>query len=114
VFDVPGTLELALRGGYRSSVPIPVSLADWGAVGTMGYRVSLPIEWRLGDGRYALERVTLEPRVRGYVDGVFGVGADITVSADTVLGYGAPSTFGITLGYVQNQFWYSFGLRLPL
>jgi hypothetical protein len=113
-FDVSGTLELALRAGYRPSKPIPLSISDWAAVGTVGYRVSLPLEWRLGDGRYALERVTLEPRLRGYFDGTFGVGADITVSADTILGYGAPSSFGVTLGYAQNRFWSSFGLRLPL
>jgi hypothetical protein len=114
ILDISGTLELALRGGYRPSVPVPVSLSDWAAVGTIGYRVSLPSEWRLGDGRYALERVTLEPRLRPYFDGTFGVGADVTVNADTIIGYGAPSTFGVTLGYVQNRFWSSFGLRLPL
>ena len=114
VLDVSGTLELALRGGYRSSVPIPISLSEWAAVGTIGYRVSLPVEWRLGDGRYALERVTLEPRLRGYFDGTFGLGADITINADTIIGYGAPSTFGVTFGYARNRFWSSFGLRLPL
>jgi hypothetical protein len=114
IFDISGTLELTLRAGYRPSLPIPVSLSEWAAVGTLGYRVSLPLEWRLGDGRYALERLTLEPRVRSYFDGVFGLGADITVSADTILGYGAPSTFAVAFGYAQNRLWSSVGLRLPL
>jgi WD40-like Beta Propeller Repeat len=114
VFDVSGTLELALRTGYRPARVIPVSLNNWAAYGTLGYRISLPVEWRLGDGRYALERVTLEPRLRPYFDGTFGVGADVTLNADTVIGYGAPTTFGVTLGYAQNSFWSSFGLRLPL
>jgi hypothetical protein len=112
--DVSGTLELSLRAGYRPALVIPLSLKDWAVFGTVGYRVSLPVEWRLGDGRYALERVTLEPRLRPYFDGSFGVGADLTITADTVIGYGAPTTFGVTLGYVQNRFWSSFGLRLPL
>jgi hypothetical protein len=114
LFDTSGTLELALRGGYRPSRVIPVSLDDWAAVGTLGYRFSLPLEWRLGDGKYALERVTLEPRLRSYFDGVFGVGADITINADTIIGYGAPTSFGVTFGYAQNAFYSSLGLRLPL
>jgi hypothetical protein len=114
VFDVSGTLELALRAGYRPSRPIPLSLNDWAAIGTAGYRFTIPAEWRIGDGRYALERITLEARLRPYFDGVFGVGADMTISADTILGYGAPTTFGVTFGYAQNQLWTSLGLRLPL
>lgn len=114
VFDVSGTLELALRAGFRPARVIPVSLSDWAAVGTVGYRFSLPLEWRVGDGRYALERVTFEPRLRPYFDGVFGVGADVTINADTIIGYGAPTTFGVTFGYAQNRFYSSFGLRLPL
>jgi hypothetical protein len=114
VFDVSGTLELALRGGYRPAGVIPGSLNDWAAIGTVGYRFSLPIDWRIGDGRYALERVTLEPRLRAYFDGTFGVGADVTINADTIIGYGAPTTFGVTFGYAQNSFYSSFGLRLPL
>ncbi len=114
LFDVSGTLELALRAGYRPSRIVPLSLNDWAVLGTVGYRVTLPVEWRVGDGRYALERLTLEPRLRGYFDGVFGLGADLTLNADTVLGYGAPTTFGVTFGYAQNRFYSSLGLRLPL
>jgi WD40-like Beta Propeller Repeat len=114
VFDVSGTLELALRAGYRPSRIISLSLNDWAAMGTVGYRFSLPVQWRIGDGRYALERVTLEPRLRPYFDGVFGVGADLTINADTIIGYGAPTTFGVTFGYAQNRFYSSFALRLPL
>jgi hypothetical protein len=114
VFDVSGTLELALRAGYRPSQIISLSLNDWAVMGTVGYRFSLPVQWRIGDGRYALERVTLEPRLRSYFDGVFGVGADVTINADTIIGYGAPTTFGVTFGYAQNRFYSSFGLRLPL
>jgi hypothetical protein len=114
LFNTSGTLELALRAGYRPAKIIPVSLNDWAMVGTVGYRFSLPLEWRVGDGRYALERVTLEPRLRPYFDGSFGVGADVTLSADTIIGYGAPTTFGVTFGYAQNRFYSSLGLRLPL
>jgi hypothetical protein len=114
VFDVSGTLELALRGGYRPSRIVPLALEDWAVMGTMGYRVSLPVQWRVGDGRYALERVTLEPRLRPYFDGTFGLGADLTLSADTILGYGAPTTFGVTFGYAQNRVYWNFGLKLPL
>jgi hypothetical protein len=114
VFDVSGTLELAVRAGYRPSRPIPISLNDWVVIGTAGYRFNIPVEWRIGDGRYSFERITLEPRVRPYFDGNFGVGVDVTISADTILGYGAPTTFGVTFGYAQNQLWSSLGLRLPL
>ena len=54
-----GTLELALRAGYRQSPVISLSLEDWAAVGLLGYRLTIPIEWRIDDGVYSLERLTL-------------------------------------------------------
>ncbi|MGL4608879.1 MAG: hypothetical protein ACRCYY_04210 [Trueperaceae bacterium] len=114
LLGIDGTLELALRAGYRPTQDVPLELADWTAVGTVGYRVSLPLEWRWGDGRYALERVTLEPRVRPYVGSSAGLAADVALSADTILGYGAPTSFGVSFGYVQNNFWLTFTWSLPL
>ena len=113
LFEYPGTLELALRAGYRQSPVVSLALEDWAAVGTVGYRMSFPIDWRIDDGIYSLERVTLEPRLRPYFDGSFAIAGDVTLSADTVLGYGAPVSFSVSLGYAQG-FWYALGWRLPL
>ena len=113
ILNLPGTLELALRAGYRQSPVVALDLEDWAAVGLVGYRVSFPIEWRIDDGVYSLERLTLEPRLRPYFDGVFGLAADVTLSADTVLGYGAPVSLSLSLGYADG-FWYALGWRLPL
>ncbi len=108
-----GTLELALRAGYRQSPVIGLSLEDWAAVGLLGYRLSVPIQWRIDDGVYSLERLTLEPRLRPYFDGALGLAGDLTLSADTVLGYGAPVSLSLSVGYA-NGFWYALGWRLPL
>ena len=111
---IRGTAELGLRAGYRQAPQLPLSLGDFSAVGTLGYRRSLPLELRYGDGLYALERVTLEPRLRGWFNGGVGVGADISVNLDSMLNYSAPVALGATLGYVQNRVWYRFGVRLSL
>jgi hypothetical protein len=108
-----GTLELALRAGYRQSPVVGLSLEDWAAVGSLGYRFSIPVQWRIDDGVYSLERLTFEPRLRPYFDGAFGLAGDVTLSADTVLGYGAPVSLSLSLGYA-NGFWYALGWRLPL
>ena len=113
LFGLPGTVELGGRGGYQIAPPVPVRLGSFAALGTAGYRVSLPVGWRYGDGLYALERVTVEPRVRGWLGTSSSVGADLTLSLDTVLNYSAPLSLSATLGYADG-FWTRFGVRLPL
>ena len=108
-----GTLELALRGGYRPPPPVPLRLEPFAGVVTVGYRLSLPAPLRYGDGLYALERLTLEPRLRLWHDGALGAGADLSLHADTLLNYAAPVSFGLSFGYAE-RFWYRMGLRLPL
>lgn len=111
---IPGTLELSLRAGYHLAPPMPVVFAStWAGVGTVGYRYSLPVAWRYGDGLHAIERITFEPRVRGWLDSHFHIGWDVSVSLDTVLFYGATGSVVGTLGYAGG-FWYRFGVRLPL
>ena len=109
-----GTLELSGRSGYRPARPIPTDLeSDLSTFFTVGYRRSLPLELRYGDGLYAAERVSLEPRVRAWLDSKLHIGADFTVSFDTVINYGAPTSLSATFGYAEG-FWYRLGLRLPL
>ena len=113
IFDIAGTAELGLRMGYRQAPPLPLDLKDFAAVGSAGYRVNIPVELRYGDGRYALERVTVEPRLRSWYDGTLGIGGDLSVNTDLLLNYAAPVSFGVTVGYAQG-FWSRVGVRLPL
>ena len=113
LLSISGTGELALRAGYRQASPVPLFLQPWAGVATAGYRVGVPVELRYGDGLYAVERLTLEPRVRGWFDGTFGVGGDLSVNADLLLNYAAPVSFGVTVGYAQG-FWYRLGARVGL
>lgn len=108
-----GPAEFALSAGYRPASPLPVAPQAWGAIGTLGYRLSLDAPWRYGDGLYSLERLTLEPRLRLWLAEGFGLGGDLSLYADTLVNYAAPVSFGVTLGYAES-FWYRFGLRLPL
>ncbi len=109
-----GQLEFGLRAGYRPPWPIPITLdSDFAALASVGLTHSLPVQWRFGDGLYALERVTLEPRVRAWAADALYLGGDLTVSLDTVLNYVASLSFSGTLGYAEGL-WTRVGVRLPL
>ena len=109
-----GRLEFGVRAGYRPAWPFPLGVdRDLAVLATVGGARSFPVGWRFGDGLYALERLTLEPRLRGWLDSALHVGGDLTVSLDTVLGYNAPVSLSGTLGYAGG-FWTRLGLRLPL
>jgi hypothetical protein len=109
-----GRLEFGVRAGYRPAWPLPLKPgSDLAALVSVGLARSFPVELRYGDGLYALERVTLEPRLRSWLGGALYLGGDLTVSLDSVLGYGAPVSVGGTLGYA-GSFWYRLGVRLPL
>lgn len=109
-----GRLEFGVRAGYRPAWPFPLEVgSDLAVLATVGGARSFPVAWRFGDGLYALERLTLEPRLRGWLGSALHVGGDLTVSLDTVLGYNAPVSLSGTLGYAGG-FWTRLGLRLPL
>jgi hypothetical protein len=109
-----GRLEFGVVAGYRPAWPIPLDTrSDLSLLASAGVSRSVPLELRYGDGLYAAERVTLEPRLRVWFDGALHVGGDVGVSLDTVLGYGAPLSFQGTLGYADS-FWFRVGVRSPL
>jgi hypothetical protein len=102
------------RAGYRTIEPIAVDFdTDLSAAVSVGYRYSVALPWRYGDGLYSLERLSFEPRLRSWLDDQVGLGADLTVNADALINYAAPVSFGISMGYAES-WWYRFGLRLPL
>ena len=102
-FSVLGRLEFGVRAGYRPAWPVPLRTdADFAALVSVGAARSFPLKLRVGDGLYALERVTLEPRLRSWLDSTLHLGGDLTVSLDSVLGYGAPVSFSGTLGYTSG------------
>ncbi|MEZ4629889.1 MAG: hypothetical protein R2880_04095 [Deinococcales bacterium] len=109
LLSLPGTLELAAQTGYRQSLPITTAKTDWSIYAQLGYRYTLDTSLRYGDGLYSLERISFQPRLRSWYDDSFHLGADLSISFDTVLSYMAPVSFGLTLGYAEG-FWYSFGL----
>lgn len=107
-------LEFGVRAGYRPAWPLPlVARTELAGLVSVGLTRSVPVELRYGDGLYALERVTLEPRFRTWLDGALHVGGDLTASLDLVLGYGAPVSLSGTLGYADGV-WYRVGARLSL
>lgn len=113
-FSGVNRLEFGVRVGYRPTWPIPSQIdTELGALFSLGAGRHMPLELRFGDGLYALERVTLEPRLRTWFGRNFRVGGDLTVSLDSVVGYGAPVSLSGTLGYAGGV-WTRFGVRLPL
>lgn len=106
-------IEAGLLLGYRPRWPLPNPPAtDLVAMSTLGLRRSFPLELRYGDGLYAAERVTLEPKLHVWLDDTLRLGGDLTLSLDAVLGYGAPVSLGLTLGYAEG-FWFGLGPRSP-
>ena len=109
---LPGTLELYAQGGYKPSQPIPIPINnDFNGLASLGYRYIQPIEWRYGDGLYALERVTFTPRLRSWFDKDIHVGADLSVGIDTIANYFGALSFSGTFGYAEG-FWYRLGVGL--
>jgi hypothetical protein len=111
VFGLTGTLIMSLRTGYRQTPVIPLRLSDWVALVGVSYRTSWPVAWRISDGYVAAERLTLEPALRGWLADSSGLGADITLSLDGVIGYDAPVRLGVTVGYAGG-FWYGVSTTL--
>jgi hypothetical protein len=110
---LPGRLTASARGGYRMAPPLPLRLGPWAATMSLGYGHGLPLGWHYRDGLYAVERLSLEPRMHLWFDGTLGLGAELGVFFDTVIHYGAPLAVGLSLGYGESL-WYRLGYRLPL
>lgn len=91
-----GTLGAALRAGYRPAPEIPLALPGWSALASLEYRLSLPLAWRYGDGIIAAERLTLAPAVRAWPG---GVGVDVALALDGMIGYELPLRLGVRAGY---------------
>ena len=116
-------LELGVRGGYRPVWPLPLPNGAFGVLVTAGTRVSVPARAVFGGGLLRLERVTLEPRLRGFVQtspeplpGSFftltpGLGADLSLSFDAVVNRTQRVAVGGTVGYA-GSFWYRLNLRV--
>jgi hypothetical protein len=111
--SLSGTLQLALRGGYKPEevIPFPVELAPWSVIGSTGYRVSIPAPWDILSS-VSLARITLEPKARLYYDGSFGAATDLTLSADTRISE-KPISVSLNVGYTQQRVWFKFGLLTP-
>jgi hypothetical protein len=110
-WDVGGTLELALRVGYKpEEVVPPLRPAGWAGTLSAGYRKSLPVRFQVASVR--LERITLEPKVRSYWDESFGLGADVAISADVRVNDKA-SSVALNIGYVQQAVWFKVGFLSP-
>lgn len=78
---------------------------------SLGYRYTQPIEWRYGDGLYALERINFIPRLRSWVDDGIHIGADLSIGLDTMINYIGPVGLSGTFGYADD-FWVGFGTGL--
>ena len=114
-------LELGVRGGYRPAWPAPLPDGAFGVLVTAGTRVSVPARAVFGGGLLRLERVTLEPRLRGFVQTrtppepfltlTPGLGADLSLSLDAVVNRTQRVAVGGTVGYA-GSFWYRLNLRV--
>lgn len=110
-WDVGGTLELALRAGYKpEEVVPPLRAAGWAGTLSAGYRNSLPVSFQVAGVK--LERITLEPKVRSYWDESFGLSADLAISADVKVN-DKRSSIAVNVGYVEQALWFKFGFLSP-
>lgn len=73
--------------------------------------ITLPTRLVVGAGLVDVERLTIEPRFRGWFKTSFGVGEDVTVSLDTLIGTNRVVSVGATVGYASG-WWYGLNLRV--
>ena len=103
----------SVRFGYRQAPPIPLALTPWALVAGIEGRWHVPVAWRFGDGRYALERVTAVPALRSWWDGAgVGLGGDLRIGADLLVSYGVPVTVWVQGGWSQVP-WGTVGIGVP-
>lgn len=94
----------SLRAGWRPPPAVPTGAwGDLAAGGVAALEWTVPVRLRVADGRWAWERLRLGPGLRvQFADRPGGadasVGAEFQVSADLVLGYGAPATVTLAAG----------------
>ncbi|MEX2501706.1 MAG: hypothetical protein WD336_04965 [Trueperaceae bacterium] len=96
------------RAGWRAPAILPVpGWDDAAATVRSGVRATIPVRWRLADGRYAWERLRLEPVLHlAWAPGgsaPLAWGAELRAYADLVLGYGAPVSLGVRAGVASDR-----------
>ena len=98
---LPGdpTAEATIRAGWRPPAPVPATaFANVAASTTLGLGWTVPVGAHLADGRWALERVRLAPRLRLGAGETSALGVEALVAADLVLGYGATASLALEGG----------------
>lgn len=116
-WGLAGTAFIEAQTGYRPLVGLPTThKGNFLSQLNLGYRYSVPLAWRYGDGLYALERFTFAPQLYGWLgDGSAGAGAALLLAADTTMVYAAPISLQATVGYTLDMgVWTRFGLAVPL
>lgn len=110
--DTAWRLDGNIRTGYRPAWPVPITVdSEVAALTSVGVSRSLALDIILINQIATLERLTVEPRARIWVDRKVHYGVDTTFSIDTTLAANSAVTFSATVGYAQH-FWYRFGLRV--
>jgi hypothetical protein len=105
-------LTTALRAGYHPAWLVPLTVtSELAALGTLGVGRSLPMRLVVLSDLLTLERISVEPRLHSWMDQDVHVGADITLSADTLVTTTRLVTVSSTFGYTDTL-WVRFGLRL--
>ncbi len=104
-------VEVALRIGYKPEELVPIlRFQDWAALFSAGYRSNLPVSFDIA-GVASLERLTLEPKVRVYVDGYLNIATDIAIGADVLINE-KPSSLILNVGYAESL-WFKLGFLSP-
>jgi len=98
---LPGdpTAEATIRAGWRPPAPVPATaFEDVAASTALSLGWTVPVGAYLADGRWALERVRLAPRLRLGAGETSALGVEALVAADLVLGYGATASLALEVG----------------
>ena len=98
---LPGTptAGATIRTGWRPPAPVPATaFADVAASTALSLGWTVPVGAYLADGRWALERVRLTPRVRVGAFPDVAVGVEALMATDLVLGYGATASLALEGG----------------
>lgn len=117
-----GFTEFSLEATFNPSVLTTTDSTNdldanalFSALGSFGYRQSFDTNLPLGTNLVTIDRISVEPKVRAWLDSDFtlGANADLSIRADTSISDFSNLSLGLEGGYT-NGFWYNFTVNSPI
>jgi len=113
-FGLSGFTEFSLEGRINSNfAATAMESSPVSALGTVGYRQSFDTNLSIANSIFTIDRISVEPKVRAWIDSDIAFGADVAIRADTSIFDSSNLSLGLEGGYTDG-FWYNFTINSPI